>query len=117
MHNLEYQLGKAEAKRFKEKNPQATLNDLIEHFVEADRLSGMGITKTTWCADPDDIVQVEVANPAVRGSIGASKSFIFSWWAGALSFHTGKELDVNGITYDEQTKVIRCKLVERRFVR
>lgn len=117
MHSLEYQLGKAEAKRFKEKNPQATLNDLIDHFVEVDRLSGMGITKATRCAKPGDILEVEVANPAVRGSTGASKSFIFSWWAGALSFHAGKEFDVNGITYNEQTKIISCKLVERRSVR
>lgn len=117
MHNLEYRLGKAEAKRFMEKNPQATLNDLIEHFVEADRLSGMGITKTAWCANPGEALLVEVANPGVRGRVGASKSFIFSWWAGALSSHTGKEYDVNEIAYDEQKNITGCKIVERRSLK
>lgn len=114
MHNLEYRLGKAEAKMFRQKNPQATLNDLINHFVEADRLSGMGIAKTTWTANPRALV-VEVTNPATRGLVGASKSFIFSWWAGALSSHTGKEFDVNGIEYYEQKNIVRGTLVERQL--
>jgi len=117
MHHLEYHLGKAEGKRFMEKNPQATVKALIEHFVEADRRSGMGITKATWCANPGNVLQVEVANPAVRGSAGSGKSFIFAWWAGALSSHADKEFDVDGITYDEQTNIARCKIVERRFLK
>lgn len=117
MHNLEYRLGKAEGKRFIEKSPRATLNELIAHFVEADRVSGMGITKTTWCANPGGGLLVEVSNPAIRGCVGASKSFIFSWWAGALSSHAGKEFDVNEVAYDEQKNIARGKLVERRFLK
>jgi hypothetical protein len=114
MRNLEYRLGKAEAKRFKEKNPQASVKELTDHFVEADRLSGMGITKTTWTPNPQALL-VEVANPATRGHAGASKSFIFSWWAGALSWHTGKEFDLNSIVYDEKANIVRGTLVERRL--
>jgi hypothetical protein len=114
MHNLEYRLGKAEAKKFKQKNPQASLDDLINHFVEADRLSGMGMTKATWTANPR-VLLVEVSNPAIRGHAGASKSFIFSWWAGALGSYTGTEFDVNGIEYDERKNIARGTLVERRL--
>jgi len=114
MHSLEYRLGKAEGKRFMEKNPQATLNQLIEHFANADRLSGMGLTKTTWTAHPEALL-VEVTNPATSGLVGASKSFIFSWWAGALSSHAGKEFDVNGVAYDEQKNIARGTLVERKL--
>ena len=117
MHNLEYRLGKAEGKRFMGKNPQATLNELIEHFVEVDRLSGMGVTKATWCANPGETLLVEVVNPGVRGRVGASKSFIFSWWAGALSSHAGKEYDLNGMDYDDQSNITRCKIVERRSLK
>ena len=114
MHNLEYRLGKAEAKRFKEKNPQASLKELIDNFAEADRLSGVGITKTTWTPSPGALL-VEIVNPATRGQTGASKSFVFSWWAGALSLYTGKEFDLNGIAYDEKENMARGTLRERQL--
>ena len=114
MHSLEYHLGRTEAERFKEKNPQATLNDLIERFVGADRLSGVGLTKVTMSSNPQHLVLIEIANPGTKGSTGAAKSFIFSWWAGLLSLHLGKELDVNEVWYDEQGNIARGRLVERQ---
>ena len=115
MHSVEYRLGKAEAEKFMAKHPGATLNKLIERLVEADRLQGVGITKVSLSDNPEHSVFIEVVNPATRGAVGAAKSFIFSWWAGALSSQMGKELDVNGVAYDEQNNTARSKLIERRL--
>jgi hypothetical protein len=60
------------------------------------------------------LVLIEVANPGTKGTVGAAKSFIFSWWAGLLSTHLGKELDVNEVWYDKQENIARGRLVERQ---
>ena len=114
MHSLEYHLGRTEAERFKEENPQATLNDLIERFVEADRLSGVGLTKVSMSSNPQHLALIEVANPGTKGSTGATKSFVFSWWAGVLSSQLGKELDVNEVWYEKEGNIARGRLVERQ---
>src|SRR5208337_667484 len=78
MHNLEFRLGKLDAARLKAEKPGATLNDLIEHLRMTDRLTGVGMTTVSLPENFSEPVEVEVANPSVKGTEGAAKSLIFS---------------------------------------
>jgi len=113
MHSLEFRLGKSDAARLKDERPNATLDECIEQLAKSDRLSGIGITSVTLAGNSQDSIRIEVTNPSVKGSAGAGKSFIFSWWAGALSSLLGSNFDVNGVVYNEEKNVIRCRIVPR----
>jgi len=110
MHNLEFRLGKLDATRLKAEKPGATLDDLIEHLRKTDQLTGVGLT-TVRIPDPSGPVEVEVANPSVKGTEGAAKSFIFSYWAGALTALLGKEFDMRNASYDMEKDLIRCIII------
>ncbi len=113
MHNLEYRLGKLNAAKLRSENLKSTLDQLIEILIKADRLSGAGITKVVRVENPNDPIQVEIANPSVKGTTGAAKSFIFSWWAGALTSLFDKEFDVKNVAYDEEKNVLKAQIVPR----
>jgi len=113
MHSLEFRLGKSDAARLKDERPNATLDECVEQLAKSDRLSGIGITRVTLAGNSQDSIRVEITNPSVKGSAGAAKSFIFSWWAGALSSLLGTNLDVNGVVYSEEKNVIGCRIVPR----
>lgn len=108
MHNLEFRLGKLDAARLKAEKPGATLNDLIEHLRMTDRLTGVGMTTVRLPENPGGPVEVEVANPSVKATEGAAKSFIFSYWAGALSALLGKEFDMKNVIYDIEKDLMKC---------
>ncbi len=113
MHNLEFRLGKLSAAKLRSESPQNTLNQLVEILIRTDRLSGAGITKVLMTGNPDDPIQVEVANPSVKGTTGAAKSFIFSWWAGALTSLVDKEFDVKNVAYDQEKNMLKGQIVPR----
>lgn len=82
---------------------------------EADIIAGMGITKTT-VESASDSVRIEVWNPVVRGDKGAAKSFLFSWWCGALSSILGKELEVRSVQHDEKANLMKCEIATRKLL-
>ena len=113
MHNLEFRLGKLDAARLMAEKPRATLSDLIEHLRRLDRLTGVGVTTVTLPANPNEPVGVEVANPSVTGTEGAAKSFIFSYWAGALTALLDKEFDVKDVVYDTEKNLMKGRMSPR----
>lgn len=113
MHNLEFRTGKLDAARLKASKPNAPLPELIEHLSKSDRLSGAGVTKVTLPDAPEDSIRCEVSNPGVKGVTGASKAFIFSWWAGALTALVDKEFDVKNVAYDERNNVLSGVIARR----
>lgn len=115
MHNLEFRLGKLDAARLRAEKPGATLNDLVEHLRRTDQLTGVGMTTVKLPDNPGEQVEVEVANPSVKGTEGAAKSFIFSYWAGALTALLDKEFDMQNVVYDNEKDRMKC-LITRRDV-
>jgi hypothetical protein len=110
MNNLESRLGKEDTTRLREMNPRATVDELVKKLVEADLVTGMGVTKVDVPKDPTAQIKVEIRNPIVRGNSGAAKSFLFSYWCGALSLILEREIDVKTVDYDEKADVMRCEL-------
>lgn len=113
MNNLELWLGREDAARLREAFPRASINELVDKLVEVDLVSGMGMTKTTLNKDPNAPITVEIWNPVARGNKGAAKSFLFSWWCGALTSIFGHELEVKSVDYDEKANLMRCEIVRR----
>ena len=113
MHNLEFRLGKLDAARLRAERPGTKVNDLVEHLVRTDRLTGVGVTSVRFPETPSQPVNVEVANPSVKGTEGAAKSFIFSYWAGALTALLDKEFDVKNAVYDTEKNLMKCLITPR----
>jgi hypothetical protein len=113
MNNLESRLGREDATRLREANPKATVDELITKLEEADLLSGMGITKANVPKDPTAQIKLEIRNPIVTGNSGAAKSFLFSYWCGALTSILGRELDIKTVDYDEKANLLRCEIGAR----
>jgi hypothetical protein len=114
MSNLETRLGKKDGAKLREMNPNATADELVQELVRADLVTGMGLTKASLPKDPNLPIIVETWNPIVKGSRGASKSFLFSWWCGALSSILGSELEVRSVNFDEQANLMKCEIVRRK---
>ncbi len=113
MHNLEFRAGKLAASRQKTERPQATLQEMIEHFVRDDCLSGMGITKVVLPEHATGPIDIEISNPSVKGVGGAAKAFAFSWWAGVLTALLDQEMDVKNFIYYETRDMMRCQIIPR----
>jgi hypothetical protein len=113
MHNLEFRLGKLDAARLRAEKPGAILNDLVEHLRKTDQLTGVGMTTVKLPDNPGGEVEVEVANPSVKGAMGAAKSFIFSYWAGALTALLDKEFDMKDVEYDNEKDQMKCLITPR----
>jgi len=113
MNNLEYRSGKDETEIFRKEKPQATLNEMIDLLIQYDSLTGVGITKVTLPKNDHDRIMVQISNPSVKGTVGAAKAFLFSWWCGALSVLLNRELEIEDVTYDEEKNVMKCKIVSR----
>ena len=113
MHNLRSRLGKIAAAELMKDMPGAKLGQLIDHLIKSERKSGIGETKVTLPESPISTIQIEVTNPAVKGPTGAAKSFVFSWWAGALSSLLGKECDIKNLQFTEGQNMITCRINPR----
>jgi hypothetical protein len=113
MHNLEFRLGKLDAATLKAKKPGLGLDKLIEELIRSDQLSGLGITKVRFDETSSMSADIEVINPSVKGTTGAGKSFVFSYWAGALTALLDKEFDVRNVEYDQQKDVMKASIVQR----
>lgn len=113
MSNLETRCGKEDGAKLRAANPKASVDELVKMLAELDLVTGMGITKTE-VKETGDIIRIEVWNPVVRGEKGAGKSFLFSWWCGALSSILGKELEVRSVQYDEKANIMKCEISPRQ---
>ncbi len=113
INNLEFRAGKDEAALFRRERPQATVSEIIDLFIKYDSMTGVGITKVTLPENQQGPIVVETSNPCVKGTVGAAKALLFSWWCGALSAALGRELEARNVTYDEVKNLMRCEIVPR----
>jgi hypothetical protein len=71
------------------------------------------MTKVILPENPQDSIQLEINNPSVKGAEGAAKSFVFAWWAGALTALLDKEFDVKDVIYDEKDNMLKSQIKAR----
>jgi hypothetical protein len=113
IRNLELQEGKEEAEKFLQNHPDAKVEEFIDLMERYDALSGVGITSVRLSENQDALASIEISNPYIKRTSGSSKSLLFSWWCGALSAILHRELDLNSITYDADSDVLRCTITPR----
>jgi len=113
MNNLESRLGKEDTTRLREVNPTATVDELVAKLVEADLVTGMGVTNVCVPKDPAAHITLEIRDPIVKGNSGAAKSFLFSYWCGALSLILERDLDIKTVLYDEKANLMKCEIGTR----
>lgn len=113
MKNLELQEGKEEAERFLRNHPDAKPEKFVELMKRYDALSGVGITSVKFSENQDGRIFIEILNPYIKRTTGASKSLLFSWWCGGLSAILHQELDLETITYDASSDILRCTIAPR----
>ena len=111
--NLELQEGKKEAERFLRKHPDAKVEEFIDLMRRYDALSGVGITSVRFPENQDGLIFIEISNPYIKRTTGSSKSLLFSWWCGGLSGILHRELDLQSITYDASSDVLKCQITPR----
>lgn len=112
INNLEYRLGKDAVAQLRKERPEARTADLINTLCEFDTTAGIGVAKVTL-SELEPPILVEIRNPCMTETTGAAKSFIFSWWAGALTALLNRQLDPKEVTYDKERNVISCRFVPR----
>jgi len=115
VNSLETRLGREDGAWMRQTHPQASVRDLIDELIEGDLVSGIGITKVVLPGDPKEPIRIEIWNPVVKGEKGSAKSFLFSWWCGALMSILGRELEVRAVQYDEKANTIRCEITPRQI--
>lgn len=113
MNNLEYRLGKDAVAQLRKEKPQAEITDLIDTLIELDAIAGIGVVKVTFATKLEPPVVVEIGNPCMTENTGAAKSYLFSWWAGALTALLNRQLDPKDGIYEKEKDIISCQLVPR----
>jgi hypothetical protein len=113
MNNHQVRLGREDAARVRREKPEASVQEIVGYLVEADWLSGLGVTTVTFPEDSAEGIFIEVSNPAIKGTTGAAKAFVFSYWSAVLSFLLGKQLDARDVTYDERRNLLVCQITLR----
>jgi len=116
IRNLELQEGREEAERFLRNHHDAKVEEFIDLMKRYDALSGVGITSVTLSENQDALISIEISNPYIKRTSGSSKSLLFSWWCGALSAVLHRELDLNSITYDADSDILRCTITPRVII-
>lgn len=111
MKNLQSRLGKEDGAWLKKDHPNANLSELINLASEWDRLAGYGATEASLIEI--DSVSLTVSNPAIKGTKGAAKAFLFAWWAGMISSFMANDCDYSNVTYDETANTMKCKIAPR----
>lgn len=114
INNLEFRSGKQETELFRKERPNSSVSDIIDVLIKYDSLTGVGITTVTVSPeDRDKPILLQISNPCVKGTVGAAKSILISWWCGALSALFGKDFEAKDVTYDEKSNALKCNIVPR----
>jgi hypothetical protein len=113
INNLESRAGKQDGDWVRKEKPELATNELIKFGEEWDRMSGVGATQVTLPEDKTSPIVLEIANPSVKGTQGAAKAFLFSWWAGMLTSLLGKNFEYKNVLYDQEKNIMKCQIVPR----
>jgi hypothetical protein len=111
MKSLEYHLGEEDAQAIMKKTPNATAEQVIVHLQEADRISGVGVTKVSRMSR--ELIHIEIQNPVVAAAEGAAAFFASGWWCGALDTVLKGRFDVRDTIHDKEKNVLRFNLTAR----
>jgi len=113
INNLESRAGKQDGDWVRKEKPELATNELIKFGEEWDRMSGVGATQVTLPEDKTTPIVLEISNPSVKGTQGAAKAFLFSWWAGMLTSLLGKNFEYKNVLYDQEKNIMKCQIVPR----
>jgi hypothetical protein len=109
----ELRQGKEDAASARQKNPKATLGELVDFFENAVALSGVGVMKVVVHDGSSSPIDLEISNPCVKQTTGSAISFLFSYWCGIFSVLLGKEFKIDDVTYDDRGNMMKCRIVPR----
>jgi hypothetical protein len=107
--NTSFALGKEDVSRVLKERPDATILEMIEFFVQDQRLSGVGICKVNVRSEKS--VDLEIINPVLKPTSGSSKAMVVSRWCGALSELLNEKMIAEKVEYDEISDVLKCRIV------
>lgn len=115
MNNHEFRLGKEDTERVRREKLQASIQEIIDQFLEANLVSGVGVVKVKLLPDLPNPTEarVEVSDPCVKGTKGASKAFISSYWCGVLSTLLGEQFEATNATYSEDKNMLTYQIARR----
>jgi hypothetical protein len=113
MNQHEFRQGKEDAASAHQEKPEATIQELLDSFANAETLSGVGVVKVTTPEASPGPIDVEILNPCVKRTAGAAKSFLFSYWCGLFTQLLGKEFKIDYVTYDENKNLMKCRIIPR----
>jgi len=113
LNQHEFHLGKQDAAEVRAQKPHASVREIVGLLTDAECVSGVGTVRLAIPENPPYRVKLEIANPCVRRTVGASKAFLSSYWCGVLTSLLGKEFKAEGVVYDEARDLLKCELVAR----
>ena len=113
MNQHEFRQGKIDSANIRRERPDASIEQLADLFANAETLSGIGVVRVDPPKTSPGPVDVEISNPCVKGTTGAAKSFLFSYWCGIFSELFGKEFKIDQITYDEKENSMKCRIISK----
>jgi len=113
MNQHEFRQGKDDAARVRQTRSGETIQEMLNFFADAETLSGVGVVKVTALDTAPGHVDLEISNPCVRRTSGATRSFLFSYWCGVFTELVGKEFKIDQVTYDENKDLMRYRIIAR----
>jgi hypothetical protein len=113
MNQHEFRQGKDDTANIRREKPDASIEQLVDLFANAEPLSGIGVVKVNPPKTAPGPVDLEISNPCLKRTTGAAKSFLFSYWCGIFSELFGKEFKIDQITYDEKENSMKCRIIPK----
>ena len=113
MNQHELRQGKEDAANARQKNPKATVRELVDFFENAVALSGVGVMRVVINDGSAAPIDLETSNPCVKQTTGSARSFLFSYWCGVFSALLDKEFKIEDVTYDDKVNLMKCRIVPR----
>ncbi len=113
MNQHMFRQGKDDAVTIRQEKPEAAIQELLDSFANAEALSGVGVVKVTIPEAALGPIDVEILNPCVKRTTGATKSFLFSYWCGIFTQLLDKEFKIDQVAYDDNKNLMKCRIIPR----
>ena len=106
--NTAFAIGKEDVSRVLKERPDATHLEVVEFFMQEQRLSGVGTCKVNFRSEKS--VELEIANPVLKPTSGSARAMLVSRWCGALSELLNEKMIADKVDYDEISGVLTCRI-------
>ena len=106
--NTAFAIGKEDVSRILRTKPDATVIEIVEFFMQEQRLSGVGTCKVNFRSEKS--VELEIANPVLKPTSGSARAMLVSRWCGALSEVLNEKMIADRVEYDEVMGVLTCRI-------